>query len=159
MKHHILFMKNVILTIILTIYSQTIFSQISIPDVGNKWKLKVEMALDVIKRYDYTKYIQLQDVCTDIEFWGGSFATTAKSSIIIPTAELEAGVINDLAAIIVHESLHLYFAKHNVKLTPAHEERLCYMYELELLFKIPNVEPWLIEHAEKQESKFNIIYK
>lgn len=143
-------MKKIILIATLTIYSQIVFGQIKVPNVGDGWKPKVEAALEVIKTYDCDKYVELLNVCTEIEYWTGSFATTDKTSIIIPTSELKAGVINDIAAILVHESLHLYFLKHNVKLDPREEERLCYLYELEFLKKIPNVEPWLIEHAEKQ---------
>jgi hypothetical protein len=143
-------MKKIILIATLTIYSQIVFGQIKVPNVGDGWKPKVEAALEVIKTYDCEKYTELLNVCTQIEYWNGTFATTDVNSIIIPTSELKAGFINDIAAIIVHESLHLYFQKHNVKLTPRDEERLCYLYELEFLLKIPNVEPWLIEHAKKQ---------
>jgi hypothetical protein len=72
------------------------------------------------------------------------------NSILIPKTELNAGVINNIAAIIVHESLHLYFLHKRVGYAASVEERLCYLYELEFLKKIPNVEPWLIKNAERQ---------
>jgi hypothetical protein len=69
---------------------------------------------------------------------------------LIAQKEIIAGNINDLAATLVHESLHLYFWRNNIVFPKNEEEILCYTYELELLFKIPDVEPWLISHAKKQ---------
>ena len=61
-----------------------------------------------------------------------------------------AGNINDLAATLVHESLHLFILKNKLKMPENYEEVVCYTYELEMLLKIPNVEPWLVNHATKQ---------
>ena len=58
--------------------------------------------------------------------------------------------INNIAAIIVHESKHLFLLKINTRLTPSDEELLCYRYELDFLGKIPNVEVWLIDNAKKR---------
>jgi hypothetical protein len=143
-------MKRILLIVMLTIYSQLLFAQIKVPDVGPGWKEKVDSAIVVIRTYDCDKYELAVEHCKEIEYWTGAFATTDVTSILIPKTELNAGVINNIAAIIVHESLHLYFLHTRARYTVSVEERLCYLYELEFLKKIPNVEPWLIKNAEKQ---------
>lgn len=126
-------------------------AQIKIDDVGDGWKNKVEQAIEVVKQYDPEKYTLLIENCKQISYSLLSFSTTENgTTILIAQKEIIKGNINDLAATLVHESLHLYFLKNNMILPNNEEEILCYTYELELLFKIPDVEPWLISHAKKQ---------
>ena len=126
-------------------------AQIKIDDVGDGWKNKVEQAIEVVKQYDPEKYILLTENCEHISYSLLPFSTTeTQNTILIAQKEIIAGNINDLAATLVHESLHLYFWRNNIVFPKNEEEILCYTYELELLFKIPNVEPWLISHAKKQ---------
>jgi hypothetical protein len=126
-------------------------AQIKIDDVGDGWKNKVEQAIEVVKQYDPEKYILLMENCEHISYSLLPFSTTENgTTILIAQKEIIAGNINDLAATLVHESLHLYFLKNNMILPENEEEILCYTYELELLFKMPDVEPWLIGHAKKQ---------
>jgi len=128
-----------------------ISAQIKIDDVGDGWKNKVEQAIEVIKQYDPEKYTLLMENCEHISYSLLPFSTTeTQNTILIAQKEIIAGNINDLAATLVHESLHLYFWRNNIVFPKNEEEILCYTYELELLFKIPNVEPWLISHAKKQ---------
>jgi hypothetical protein len=126
-------------------------AQIKIDDVGDGWKDKVEQAIEVVKQYDPEKYTLLMENCEHISYSLLPFSTTENgTTILIAQKEIIAGNINDLAATLVHESLHLYFWKNNMIFPENEEEILCYTYELELLFKIPDVEPWLISHAKKQ---------
>jgi hypothetical protein len=126
-------------------------AQIKIDDVGDGWKNKVEQAIEVIKQYDPEKYTLLMENCEHISYSLLPFSTTeTQNTILISQKEIIAGNINDLAATLVHESLHLYFWRNNIVFPKNEEEILCYTYELELLFKIPNVESWLISHAKKQ---------
>ena len=126
-------------------------AQIKIDDVGDGWKNKVEQAIEVVKQYDPEKYTLLMENCEHISYSLLPFSTTEnKNTILIAQKEIIAGNINDLAATLVHESLHLYFWRNNIVFPENEEEILCYTYELELLFKIPNVESWLISHAKAQ---------
>jgi len=128
-----------------------ISAQIKIDDVGDGWKNKVEQAIEVIKQYDPEKYTLLMENCEHISYSLLPFSTTeTQNTILIAQKEIIAGNINDLAATLVHESLHLYFWRNNIVFPKNEEEILCYTYELELLFKIPDVESWLISHAKKQ---------
>ena len=69
---------------------------------------------------------------------------------MISQKDMNFNSINNIAAILVHESKHLFFLKHNCALTPNDEEIVCYRYELNFLGKIPNVEPWLIQNAKNK---------
>lgn len=126
-------------------------AQIKIDDVGDGWKNKVEQALDTVQKYDPEKYTLLMENCEHISYSLLPFSTTENgNTILIAQKEILRGNINDIAAILVHESLHLYLLRNQIKMAFNEEEILCYTYELELLFKIPNVEPWLLSHAKSQ---------
>ena len=132
------------------------FGQIRIDDVGDGWKNKVEQALQVVQQTDCEKYEMIVSTCTHISYSTANFATTESgNTILIPRREIMAGNINDIAAILVHESLHLYILKTKMVMPEADEELLCYAYELEFLLQIPQVETWLLDHARKQIAYFS----
>lgn len=136
---------------ILLILSSYSFSQIKITDVGDGWKGKVEQALDTIQKYDIEKYYLIMETCKVVAYWNGGFSTTESDSIItIPAKEMNNGNIYNIAAILVHESLHLYFLTTNFKLNPNVEEVIAYQHELEFLKKVPCVDEWLIENAQNK---------
>ena len=138
------------LLILLMFYSSS-FSQIRIADVGDGWKGKVEQALDTIKKYDIQKYYLVMENCTDVAYWNGGFSTTeGKSTITISTNDMKNGNLYNIAAILVHESIHLYFKETKFNLSPNIEEVFAYEHELEFLEKIPCVDPWLIENAKNK---------
>jgi hypothetical protein len=119
--------------------------------VGDGWKGKVEQALAIVKQYDTEKYNLLIESCTHVSYSLLSFSTTENgNTILISQKQIISGNINDLAATLVHESLHLFILKNKLKMPENYEEVVCYTYELEMLLKIPNVEPWLVNHATKQ---------
>jgi len=127
------------------------FSQIKVDDVGPGWKDKVLQAIEVVRTYDIKKYNFLIEHCHHVNFWNGTYSTIElPDRIIISAAEVTKGNINDLAAALVHESLHLCFSKNVITISSFKEEELCYKYELNFLMNIPNVEPWLIKHAQQQ---------
>jgi len=132
------------------------FGQIRIDDVGDGWKGKVEQALQVVQQTDCEKYEMIMSTCTHISYSTANFATTESgNTILIPRREIMAGNINDIAAILVHESLHLYILQTKMLMPEADEELLCYAYELEFLLQIPGVEQWLLDHARKQITYFS----
>lgn len=132
------------------------FSQIRIDDVGDGWKGLVEQALKVIETTDSTKYELVTRYCTQISYGLQPFSTTEGGHVIIlPTTEMKKGIVNDIAAAIVHESLHLYFVHNSIGATEQVEEAICYAYELEFLKQIPGVEQFLLDHAFKQYLYFS----
>jgi hypothetical protein len=143
-------MKQLLLCLSLFL-SFNLFSQLRIDDVGDGWKQTVEQALDLIKQYDTTRYNLLLEVCTHISYSTAPFSTTESgNTILISQKDIQSKNINNIAAVLVHESFHLYFQIHGYKMTEHQEEFRCYVAEMQFLLLIPNVEPWLLEHAQKQ---------
>ena len=143
-------MKQLLLCLSLFL-SFNLFSQLRVDDVGDGWKGKVEQALDTIQKYDIEKYYLIMETCKVVAFWNGGFSTIESDSIItIPAKEMNNGNIYNIAAILVHESLHLYFLTTNFKLNPNVEEVVAYQYELEFLNKVPCVDEWLIQNAQNK---------
>jgi len=134
-----------LLFLFITLHS---FGQLRVTDVGDGWKEKVDSALKIIQTYDIEKYNVILETCTLIGYWNESFSTTEGDSVIlISTKDMNHTSINNIAAILVHESMHLYIKQLYAKVSPNREETLCYIYELNFLYKVPNVEMWLIENA------------
>lgn len=143
-------MKSFFLLLFVTL-SSPIYSQIKIDDIGDGWRLRVDSALTLIKNTDSDKYKNISEVCTHISFWNGGFSTIeGNSTILITQKDMLFGSINNIAAIIVHESKHLFYFKNKIFLPPHEEELRCYKYELNFLNKVPNIEPWLISNAKNK---------
>jgi hypothetical protein len=129
------------------------YSQISIDKAGDGWDLKVDSAITLIKKVDPEKARVLDSVCNRIEFWQGGFSTNSgtygnKGTILVSVKDVNLNSINNLAAVLVHESLHLLFLQKGIVLTLTKEEMYCYRYEYEFILKLDNPEPWLIQHAD-----------
>ena len=121
-----------------------------IDDVGDNWKLRVDSALQVVKKYDSINYGKILTNCKKVSFWTGSFSTVEDSqTILITQKDMKHSSINNIAAILVHESTHLFIINKRLKYTPSDEEVFCYFVELRFLEKIPNVEDWLINNTKK----------
>lgn len=140
-----------LLTCLNLFLSFNLFGQIQIDDIGDGWKCRVEQAIDVIKQCDQEKYNFLLQYCDHISFSLTPYSTNEEGHIIlISQKEILNGNINNLAAVLIHESYHLYFINSCIYVPPNKEEVSCYLYELSFLCVVPNVEPWLIEHAKNQ---------
>jgi len=125
--------------------------QIDIDKAGDGWDEKVDSSLAIIKQYDSIKYKLLLRVCDKIEFWNGCYSTNnGERTIIVSSGDVKLGSLNNLAAVIVHESLHLYYSNHLNMLNNQEEENMCYRYELSFLEMLSDVEPWLWTHTLQQ---------
>jgi hypothetical protein len=126
--------------------------QIRVDKAGDGWDLKIDSALTVIKQTDLQKHQLLDSVCQEVSFWISNFSSNElvgkTGKIYVSTKDIKLGV-NNLACVLIHESLHLYFLRKGVKMAPAEEENYCYRYELEFIEKLTNPEPWLKENALK----------
>jgi hypothetical protein len=143
-------MKHLVV-ILLLLFNNNVVGQINIDNVGDGWVDKVKQALTLIKHVDSDKYDTLIEVCDHVTFWNGNFSTTEDShTIMISQADIMRGSVNNVAAVLVHESRHLYFRKHGIKMKEIDEETLSYMYELDFLKQIPGVEQFLIDNAKKR---------
>lgn len=129
-----------------------LFGQIKVDKAGDGWDLKVDSALVLIKKTDSVKYALLDSVCSNISFWLSDFSScdSEEERIYISVRDVKLNSINNLASVLVHESFHLYIWKRKFILSPKEEENYCYRYELELVNKLPNLEPWLKLHVIEQ---------
>ena len=94
-------------------------------------------------------------VCGEVSFWLSDFSSCELTKegvgrIYVAVKDVKLNSINNLASILVHESLHLYFRKKQIILPENIEENYCYLYEWDFLAKIPKVETWLLKHTLKQ---------
>lgn len=149
-----------IVLLVLTLVSVKLTAQIRVYDMGYGWKPKVDSALKIIKTNDVEKYNVIIKYCRTISFWSGDYSTTEDSNIIcISKKDIQYTSINNIAAILVHESKHLEFINTTKIYSEEIEEIVCYEYELNFLKKIENVEPWLIEHAIKMIKYYESVIK
>ena len=147
-------MKGLFLTGMLFIANLT-FGQIKIDKAGNGWDLKIDSALQLIKEVDIEKYQLIDSVCERVEFWSSGFSSNEgsygkKGTILVAVKDVQLNSINNLAVVLVHESLHLHVLQKGYIVAPEQEEAWCYRYELTFIDKLKNPEPWLKQHAIKQ---------
>lgn len=125
--------------------------RIHIAKAGDGWDLLIDSALTLIKNTDSVKYSFILHVCTTVDFWAGEFSSNdGESSILVSVKDVKLNSVNNLAAILLHESMHLYYAQNNIQVSVNEEERACYVYEFEFLSKLQKLEPWLLQHTLKQ---------
>ena len=128
-----------------------LYSQIKVDKAGDGWDLKIDSAIRLLTQYDTAKSELLKAVCSEIHFWNGSYSTNnGVNTIVVAVKDVKLESINNLALVLVHESLHLHLASTDVKISAEKEENLCYRYELETLKKLPDPEPWLVKHVLEQ---------
>ena len=134
----------------LVLFNYNVVGQIKVDNVGDGWVEKVNQAITLIKKVDSEKYDKLIEVCNHVTFWNGKFSTTEDDhTIMISQTDIMNGSINNVAAVLVHESRHLYFRKLGIKMNEIDEETMSYIYELDFLIKIPGVEKYLIDNAKR----------
>ncbi len=115
-------MKQLLLCLSLTL-SLTSFSQIKVDDVGEGWKDSVNAAILKIKDSDPFYHVFLNANCNHISYTMAAFSTTeGDSTILISTRQMKAGYVNDIAATLVHESLHLYLKRLKLNLSEDEED-------------------------------------
>jgi hypothetical protein len=142
-------MKKILFILLLSITS---YGQIKIDDVGTGWKVKVEQALLIIQNNDTEAYDMVKKHCKKISYILSTFSTTQNGdTVLITTNDMNSVSINNIAAVIVHESFHLKALHDNYGLTELEEESRAYEVEFKFLEKIPNVEPWLINNAKNKK--------
>jgi hypothetical protein len=148
-------MKKV-LTLIVLLFSVTLFSQIKIDKVGDFWDIEISKSLNKIEKVDPGMYKYVNSNVDRISVWNESYNTfhivDGKKVILISSKNFGRGSINNLASTIIHESYHI---AHRFEENPVcSEEMHAYLFELEFLFKIKDVEPWLIEFVYSKAMEY-----
>lgn len=149
--------KKLIYTVLLLFSVTFANAQIVVDKGGDGWSTQVDSALAIIKRTSPIHWKMVEESCSQISMWNGKFSTTqpgkdsAKGTIVISRDDFNLKSINNIAAVIVHESKHLWISRNGIKYSdPGLEEADCYLWELEFLQMIPGVEPWLVQHVFNQ---------
>ena len=147
-------MKVVILSYLFVLHTLA-FSQIKVDKAGDGWDRKIDSALMLIKQTDIEKYQLIDSVCSRVEFWSSGFSSNEgsygnKGTILVAVKDVQLNSINNLAVVLVHESLHLHVLQKGYIIIPEQEEAWCYRYELDFIDKLKNPEPWLKQHAIRQ---------
>jgi hypothetical protein len=127
-----------------------LFAQIKIDNVGEGWVSQIEQSIQLIKNTDSQKYHLLEKYCHRISFWSGNYSSIeGKDVIVISLSDMKLKSIENLSAIIIHESKHLEIINNSLVMDEKTEECVCYKYELEFLLKLENCPSFLIKHCEK----------
>lgn len=148
-------MKKLILLLLICTISIVANAQIKVDDVGDGWKLKVDSAIQLIGRTSIDAKNLLDSSTARVEFWLGDRSSTRpdpdrkRGTILLAVDEIGLGIEN-IAAVLVHESFHLHIYNLGYKLDPIDEERWAYTWELLFLTQVQNCPHWLILNAEYQ---------
>ena len=150
-------LKHIIITIILFFITNWVNAQIVVDKGGDGWSTQVDSALVIIKKTSPKHWKMVEESCNHISMWNGKVSTTQPGkggepgTIVISRDDFKLGSINNIASVIVHESRHLWISRNGIVFKdPTLEEADCYLWELEFLQMIPNVEQWLVQHVFNQ---------
>ena len=108
----------------------------------------------LIKKTDTNVYNRLDSMVDSIDMWLGAFSSCNDKTIYISREDILLGVQN-VSAVLVHESQHLWIWNKGIEVDKPVEEVMCYKYELAFLNKIPNCEIYLKKHAIKSILEFS----
>lgn len=138
-------MKKILIIIFLLI-AIDLSAQIKIDKGGDFWDREVSIALNKIEKTDPGTYDFVLNNVDQISYWNEGYSSIEYKNgkkIILLSSKQFGKCINNLASTIVHESYHL--SKVNLGNKVCTEEIEAYEFELQFLFRVKDVENWLIE--------------
>lgn len=146
--------------VVLLLFPLTLCSQIKVDKAGDGWDSIVYSAINLVKKTSPIHYAVLIETTQKIEFWNENYSSNnvveGKGVIVISSQDIKLNSLNNIAAVLVHESYHLKFLKYGPNITSSEEEYQCYLYELKFLKLLPQVESYLLTHAQEQLKLWNI---
>lgn len=152
------FIKCKLFLICLILFCCNLNAQIKIDKAGDFWDVEIQRSLDKIKIVDPFLYDFVETNVDRISVWNGSINTInvidGKRVILISSKNFGRGSINNLASTIIHESYHIAHITDNNNV--CNEEMQAYLFELSFLFKIKDVEPWLIEFVYDKAMEYRV---
>ena len=141
-------MRYAVAIVFFFLFSTQAHGQIKIPDAGDNWKSFVDSAILLVKETDSASYEILVNSCKDIEFALTPYSSThPPNTIVISVRDMRTRSVNNIACVLVHESLHLHLHKNKPGLQPEEEEYLSYVHEYNFICKLKSVEDWLFKNA------------
>lgn len=152
------FIKCKLFLICLILFYCNLNAQIKIDKAGDFWDVEIQRSLDKIKIVDPFLYEFVETNVDRITVWNGSINTIniidGKRVIVISSKNFGRGSINNLASTIIHEAYHIAHISDNNNVCS--EEMQAYLFELSFLFKITDVEPWLIEFVYDKAMQYRV---
>ena len=141
-------MKFFLLLLVMFLLPKNLKSQ----EITKQDLARIDSAKTLIDRIGGKYSENPSEYCGQITTWGGPYASChadrgKKGVIYLTEVDIKYGDVENIAAAIVHESMHLKYLHDDNH--PDEEEKICYEYELEFLLKVPNIDPWLLDNALK----------
>jgi len=145
-------MKKFVL--LLCLLPHVLCSQINVHKAGDGWDSIVKQAILLISKTSPTHYKMLIDHVDVIEFWNENYSSNnivdGKGVIVVSINDIKLGSLNNIAAVLIHETYHLHMMSLPYIVSGREEEYQAYSFELKFLKLLPNVEPDLLEFTKEQ---------
>jgi hypothetical protein len=144
------------LFLLILLFSFTVSAQIKVDRAGDFWDLEIKKSLIQIEEIDPFMYDYVKTNVDRISVWNGDFNSfeviNGERVIFISSKNFGRGSINNLSSTIIHESYHIaHREEHN---SVCSEEMHAYLFELNFLFKIKDVETWLVEFVYNKAMEY-----
>jgi len=144
------------LFLLIILFSFTVSAQIKVDRAGDFWDLEIKKSLIQIEEIDPFMYDYVKTNVDRISVWNGDFNSfeviNGERVIFISSKNFGRGSINNLSSTIIHESYHIaHREEHN---SVCSEEMHAYLFELNFLFKIKDVETWLVEFVYNKAMEY-----
>ena len=148
------------LVLLLCLLPQVLCSQIDIHKAGDGWDSIVKQAILLINKTSPTHYKMLVDHVDVIKFWNEDYSSNnvvdGKGVIVVSSKDIKLNSLNNIAAVLVHETYHLHLMAMPYILSGHEEEYQAYSFELKFLKLLQNVEPDLLAYTKEQVKLWNI---
>jgi hypothetical protein len=144
------------LFLLILLFSFSLSAQIKIDKAGDFWDLEIRKSLEQIQKIDVFMYDYVETNVDRISVWNSGInsfeVVDGERVIFISSKNFGRGSINNLSSTIIHEAYHIaHRQEHN---PVCNEEMQAYLFELNYLFKIKDVEPWLVEFVYNKAMEY-----
>ena len=144
------------LFLLILLFSLTSSAQIKVYRAGDFWDLEIKKSLQQIEKVDPFMYNYVETNVDRISVWNSGInsfeVVNGERIIFISSKNFGRGSINNLSSTIIHEAYHIAHRDENNPV--CNEEMQAYLFELNYLFKIKDVEPWLVEFVYNKAMEY-----
>lgn len=144
------------LFLLILLFSLTSSAQIKVDRAGDFWDLEIKKSLQQIEKVDPFMYNYVETNVDRISVWNSGInsfeVVNGERIIFISSKNFGRGSINNLSSTIIHEAYHIAHRDENNPV--CNEEMQAYLFELNYLFKIKDVEPWLVEFVYNKAMEY-----
>jgi predicted metal-dependent peptidase len=144
------------LFLLVLLFSFPLYSQIKVDKSGDFWDLEIKRSLQQIEKVDPFIYDYVKSNVDRISVWNSDINSfeviNGERIIFISSKNFGRGSINNLSSTIIHETYHIAHRDENNSVCA--EEMQAYLFELNYLFKIKDVETWLVEFVYNKAMEY-----